>query len=1478
MASTQQRPQNITLYINSTAFDGAQTIIDPVIRQNFQGVFNVGPSAVTVSGDIKIQNNMLIKQGSNRLTFRWVGLIADTPRAQMPQIAQEFLDLPRLSNSLYPVQLPYAPTPQAATTVCPLWVNTSDQDNSFQTANGWGCQVNNFNNYNTISMIPRLNTVRVVVNGNYPGAWTNQFPLIPASIGDFNPTFRPDDAGTTPVGDVWFPHNARSSDLCYGQNWFFNTHIGSEHGQPIVYTSDPLGGKHFSQFQKLAYPNDSLSHQVSYTRSIFFIAANAPNSTSAAPHKMPINNLRESAMNISSTHPGLGFIPTIGHYYLPFRVRGGEFCAEGFPIPPSKIINQARCSMGRNYVESDTNGAMTSNFSTRLFRTGQMQSGGCGIKSSAVPPPSSQVAPQPNQFAFGTCEDNTGFNTCDFPKNCSVPWGEAEIVINDVENTGATLWPEGYALAPRLNCTFCMAWPMERSDPLKAIYDRVRVEETTIEIPPGFYNAAQLAYEFNQACAKQNADGSYPFVKQLNLRKEDIVWTATDNVDSARRYAPNTGGNSVYSAPVSDGRAVHAFMGNNAFQTIGSSSFGLFLGPQGNLQFSGCFESYAPPVTQTTTLQTNVPSVFRVNRSYQRCPWDPPLVGNYGQPNVVGGPATTVDPEFIQKTIALPPLNVGAASHLLIAAVDRYPIEATGTAVDGCGSVSLKTQVAGQVYDSANEYVWGYYKSNDPSVDPYCANTLFNSFGGPAIADALDGHIYCNPCGPQNVPGPQGMQLLGIGDGSPEQNLLLSMLGFNYSAVKNLFEPKLQHYACYEGYAKTGYAEGEEGLPVWRSKQYFICSNQSPDMYKKWSQEYLSQIMWYEPAQNQTMAVLQQKITDRFNTRGLYSGGMALSPTAVYYNVTAPTSGVVLNQQLTCHPILGSIFSNPGNIVSVVSTDQLSTEVQLGSNATPYDPLTPGTNQWSHKYTMLSWNATEGDWDQVSDFDQLLNALSNGLYLLGDFAFALNTQLNYDNNDEAHDWQGKQYNSPYIAGYNVYNVHSCAPVPVAVQNRPIWSTTLANDGQYYSQTYLVGVGSQPSSEAYHHFIPGSHARTYFRTDQSGTPAPNNMILTPEIFQNMAQESHGMTSASGYPFDDDLVYSAPCFMEKLATMSMAVQSYDDGLVEPKNMNHMNPKSIDEGYIYIQGHTDLALMNIGSLSVPTNAYLLQSWFSSEDDTSGSEGGWNYHVDGPEPGWLTPLDFVQTSRDRTPLAGRVVMDRLAPVYLNQQVCTHDNGFYGMISYEDIAHAIDDGVLPQEHVFRTLKNKLDAADAYPRQYAVVTNWSPNLPVALCYPFGPASALYNDPATEELTFIRTGNRVDVYPFDPLSNIDESEPIQIPNPTSKVLQAYQAPRPASALQDTGLMFLEVTGFAFSLPSQIYVGGKPYSNIFALTIDPDSNNALDIMGFSSPQQWMVPAQVIPSLTFTFLDSNLQVIEGVQSIRLEIVFSAIDPAST
>ena len=1411
-----QRPGNITI-LKSEGKPTDTTSIPPVVSVNFMSPLVPPPSEVTIGGTITIKPGVTITDKNNKLTFKWAPMVADTPRANIPTIVQQRGHFPPIYSEPYPTQLPFTPTPQYPSTVLPLW----SRDATTQSAFCWGVQCNNFNHYNTISFVPDLNTVDLSTTAT---DWYNPNPLSVENIVSFAPCF---DYEATDTVHQWFPVRRRRSNLIYGQGWLENGVYNLEKGQPVVpLTSGDNTPDHFSELIHIAYPNDTLSHVVSHTRSIFFIGLDSPGSTVMNPQWQVLNNSPDSFMNLTTTNPGVDVRPTKGHFYAPFLIPGGQFCTPWFPVPPAKMIYGTRGGQVRNYTDGPTTAVnVTAQWDTQASRTGLLNN--CSGTR------------YPTMFSWGPLEEYTTWGTCDFPKCHSIDYGHAEVVSNNVEdNAGLNGMAEGIAIRPRHNYTARMAFLMKKHE-TEDSYCEPLTFETVIELPPGRYTPSQLAYQFNLACSKVDATGQYPFLKTLDLRKEDLILTATDYFDDPFDYDDTLGPNSVFpfSTEGRKGRAVHAFSGNNGIQVVGSSEFSLQEGTNGNLEFTGAFDTYAPPATQTSTLAPNVPSVFRLNTSYQRAPWDPPLVGNYGQPNSVGGAATTPDIQFMTESIAVGPYYPQEANHLILQDLARISVVPSGSKTDGVGAPDVKSQLAGQVYTAKSSWTWT--QKCDNNAAPEMLNPVSNRNPGNEIADSVAGNIYCQPCGSTGIPGPHGMQVMSIGDGSEGQNNLLRSLGFDPLQLASLWHPEVQHYQVLEGFA---YLPGDMA-PTF-NKDYLPVSNLSPDLYARWSPAAFQATIRQSPTQG-SFASLLSTLTP---TRALSFGTNAVNATPVVEAV----SGSVMRQINFSHPMFLNTYDNP--VSSCTGTDAAISTVTVG--AAVGDSMKPPISLGSWNYELISNGFTA---------DPALFALQNGWPVQAAVVSPVKVDINVSTawnstSTQPGNWHGAAYPWSTMVGMNIYNVHSAQPCPLEDGWVPFAIDTPSTFQPYCQYTWASpSDGSSTDNTRYYpQWLPGSITRSPPWFNQ------NLAIHTINTCCDFFYYNHG--------YQSQLVYTQARFAELLSNATCAVPNFEamptltTGVMPPLRFTHHSLWDV-----YIQGHTDLYFNGNQRNGPPASTdanWANRSWLCGQAATGGnqynlarvfatSDNGTAYNV--------TPSQACTLIKGRVPVAGVSFMGSLGLVYCNQQVNAHDNGLFGIVTRADI----EAETVPADHILKTQLSKLGRE---PSRFAVVTNWSPSLPVALCYPSGPNSALFNDPSTGALTVTSGTNFIQQYPFSPTSNVDESEPTQIQNPSSKVLQAGSIPASLSAIQQTGLMFVRVEGFSFDLPSEVYINGQRYTEMIPLQVDPDSNNELNILSFNSDQTWTMASQYISFLQFSFYDSDANPLTGVTNIRLQVILSA------
>ena len=1407
-------PTNIVL--NETVLGKQNTPVQPIVQRVFNGMLTPGAGKLSCAGTVSTKGGWLVRQGANKITVKWAPLVADTsgPMTAVCTPAADAVAPPW--NSEAPTKLDSQGEP-LPTTIIPIWNRATS---STYSTHSIGAICNNFNNYNTISCIPQLNSVELELAPGSADTWVmadqNLFRV--KEVTSFRPMFQyPSEEGD----QAWLPIR-ENAGLIYGQEWYNNTYNGLVNNgiwqQP---TSSPTS---LGDVTTINYSNSPLSHNISQVRSMYFIALDDPDSTEENPHVFLINNRSESAMNPSKTACGQQFWPTIGHYYFPVMIPNAEHVSPGFPIPVDMCTYNSRLAAVRNGVQAVTSTAPTSLYHTSAARS---ECSYCLSQDDNI-----------SIDASGILEEQVTRNYCGFPKNATPRWGEKELIVNNIQGWGAHGFPSGYAVNPQYtyNANYGFLWTRKTGT---NSFTKMVTYETVIEIPPGWYNPETFAHAFNEAAqvARQNGSG---FLRQVDLREEEVIFTCTDNSDDDVAYK-GAEANTVYpfSTVGKKGRSHHYWSGCNNVQTVGSASFGLQLGPLGNLQFSGAFDLYAPQTLVTSTWQEGVPSAFRFLKPYHRGPWDRAVVGNCGQImdpySTSGGDQTTPDLQFLMQSVAIAPYYMLNANSINLEAVECLPVTDGGSSIDGVGRPSAKSQGTGRTY--SNRIPW-----NPP---PTMSNQYVPEFTSPAapyqlptndIADSCAGFKYMKPNRPSVLFAPYGLQLMSIGDGSEGENALLTMLGFIPEDVGRIWTPEVQYCRPVEGVTACF-----NPPQYYFNREDLVISDQAPYLYSRWGQSFITTEGFYRGYSNPAdfVQAFKTKNIGRCLQVGFGSDSAAGNPSSpnTFAGYTPYSTGDVTSpmvQARTNHPIVLNMVTAFAPVTVVpASLAPYIAPYSMAATALPGSSIP--TNTFSADY-----NCT----DITNSSIKLYGYPVMGCTLVA---------------NDAADWpEGSQVNLPYIVshGYNRYNVHSAMYRSIAQDRYPIWDIQTDMDGNFINLHGIRYTVSDDDTQCATVSLPGTSMQNKIWSDNF--PKSN-------IFIQRCGTSFCLLNKP---------YTPMVFADRFHTATCAVPTYEvpwQGTVDRSLIRRPETKSPQLWDVYIQGHTDLwGSPNLGGVGP---LWRSQSWLYANADVTpesyppegsyvATSASW---VQGPN-GWrhMTPRELCAATAGRIPVQGRVCLDRLSLFYTNQQLMTNDAGFWGMATVPEIQRE----TVPSDNIY---KKQLSRLGNEPEIFAIVTNFTPNMESCLGYEIGANSLMSSNNPSFSLQSSFNTPIVVPQPFNPNSNIDFSEALQIPNPTPKVLQAANPPGISNTVDQSGIMYLAIDGVSFSPRTAMYINGKYRCNLIPLSVNPSSNDELNLITFQSQQSWEYPSQYISGYVLTILNGNLEPYEGLTNFTLQMVLS-------
>jgi hypothetical protein len=1406
------------------------------ISQNervFSAPLIIPPSTLTIQGSCTVASLIEIPLDTT-LTFEWAPQVADTPLMQMNTITLADSTPPDFYGDIqFPVYLQPQTQQQPNVFILPV-----PSTSSFQEVFSTGVQSRNWNVYNTISCLLELNSFQLEYDDDGYVNTTQREPL------SFNPCF------TTPFNteltEQWLPIVRYGGvGLVHGQGWFYNTLLGTTYGEYTPEIPTAAGNpESYNAHVNLCAPNDTLANQQSYTRSIMMIVRNDAliNSSPDRPHVFFMNNTPESLMNRSSTVPGEPFRVSIGNSILPFLNTGTRMFAEYFPIPISQIMMGARQREIINYTQFTGTDAATTRVGNGLNFVRQGLWNGMGFSNTSSFSYSKEY--DTPDWPPGTWEEIAWTGLCDYPKNMGAGYGYTQIIYNAIEGPNYIGFPEGWAVQPRYNFTGRMAFMFERESENSNDFTKLKTFKVTLKIPHGSYTAAKLAYAINQAInTPQN--GTYPFFRTIDLREEELVFSACDDHDEGGEQYQHVQPNSIYPTTTAGtkGRAVHLFSGNNSVIEVGSNNFGIVLGPEGKLQWSGCYNAHAAIATETTQFQANVPSIFVLDSYTSHAPWDPPLVGNYGQAQSGTNQAkTTADPWFMANAVSIQPWNLATATHAQIEGLDLSFIETVTSGIHYTSHPTTKSILRGANYTTKLNWAFQNYQYSDQLYVPAPVD-IVNI--GPVIEQNMNGFLYFNPCGPRGIPGPQGMQLISIGDGSERQNRLLEVLGFDPEAMFNFWRPRISAVNPIEGAAfKAPYSKNSQ--PIFH-KDLLGVSNESPDLFCKLSPAVFNLFEFKE------LANWQNEWNLSYQGRTTLKSGFMNSPRESY-----PWDPVF---PLIRHPIFqttsqGKIqYSIIDETVADFSVPYETTTSEVPSNAFDLDAHIAPSLAFAQTYGVWMVDANckytwpSDDWDPIdTTYRPTLCDITgyNPYKNYSVFPRGLTLRPYSDTNTSQYYSYGNIITAgEYAAGTTPVFNNTAFENQWQLFSYPIWYNVPGCVGTFNGYGIIDG-----DTAPYSNRVCYSDACTFFND-------PHGHTWTQKVNQgpNMNSKDDDGNTSSYTLLDSGMTLWS--FTEMLCNTSLVVPIYRefDGKTRPDVVGRE---------VYIQGVTDTyawALKKYNDSLLPTpvtypscNITLTPNWLTSA---------------GVMARYITPMGGLtrvyEVISSRVPAAGRVHLDQLATYYYNACPGTSDNGFWGLVTKPELEHEY----VPDTNILKKISHRRGRET---NVVGVVTNFSINDVNTLCYPFNPQTALPYNRSIAVNSAWRTKYKV-VAPsvFDPESNVDYDECVQITNVQSKINEAPLPPVINENFTQAGFLFMRLSSVQFSTPTCEVVNGTIHRDAIKLTVSPTANDVLNVISFTAGDGFSLPAQQLTYMRYELFDAQNRPIANVNNMKFDLKFT-------
>jgi len=834
--------------------------------------------------------------------------------------------------------------------------------------------------------------------------------------------------------------------------------------------------------------NFSLAWQHSWVRSIcgIYDATLQSNSSLQNPIIHPINNSADSALNPTQVPYQYGWIPKIGHTYLPFYSEQIGLWATGWPLPPQHVTkNSPVCYNSRD------NALFYGNMYQMTWPT--VSNSMCRVADACQAFFGMYDFPKNGTMLPGVCELGwfppqncvTGFCAPEY-WNGSWSGSFSPATVTLLQCNYVERFPSGVATAGRFVYTGRMAFLMEDVGAFQAAEPNFYYTGNFIQpvewsytfiIPPGSYTQPQIAVIINQLINTRNAAGDYPVWRQVDMQNGgNYIFTATDYIDDtdapwinrpfelatgpqtnlsqgpANRYGPASYGH--------DGRCFHAFAGPQSQITLGAVNFQFQLNSEGRYQFTNCMTPYIPAPLSSSTLIPGQPSVFVLPTSYSKAANDPPIVGNAGQSD--GTASTTPDPIFLASQISMNPIFW---SDVGVAAVSSQPLfvgllkpTITSTTVGASGNPSSQNpNSTNNKSSNPTQNIYGFtpettfqstLTTNLGGLPPWLAiqTSQLRAYLGIAtdplqqMAGAMNNYICLNPYGGGNQPGITGIQLSSLCDGSSGQVTFWETLGFDGQSLISLFEPELEYIKPVEGiyYRSVCDVNGLQKGTYAFSQEAFCISNEAPYLYASipsWLQDSLTPADW---AINPSATTVSQAWTAFCSNLPLYQLTLTsdtqltfLTNLPMYLTVPISTASSTANQygNNLCTPHQFAEFFAllvPFGLDPFIADGTFGTNIPTAfSNYTSGAPAAP-----FRTYPPKAW------------FDSGSPRLSgfNGSVL------------------ESTEWRGPQWTT--VVGLNPYNIHATLPrnhTPAAQYANT--SSTESGDSAPNRPQYMMGSAS-----------------------------------------------------------------------------------------------------------------------------------------------------------------------------------------------------------------------------------------------------------------------------------------------------------------------------------------------------------------------------------------------------------------------------------
>lgn len=1046
-------------------------------------------------------------------------------------------------------------------------------------------------------------------------------------------------------------------------------------------------------------------------------------------------------------------------------------------------------------------------------------------------------------------------------------------------------------------------------------YTSLKTYKTTILLAHGTYSTAELVLHISEKMGGQSGSEG-PFWKRLSYDPETpYMLAATEYSHEVGKlgFLPADTTNVFAERTIGTPRGFHFFAGKACDVLVGSPNFGMTLTSDGRAQFQNAFYLYTPTdVLATSTFADGQINTWWLGTSYSRAPWDPPVVGGFGFK--LNLDYTTIDQEWYQQTSFLGcAFNVDQLMSVQATSYNSMNCISLGLSLGSTNQclpqwqnyfgqactlrpVAYGSSYSAQAYLQANanngtdndvNYRSAYYSNVTPVSDNAGAPTgnmayqvipgglgtfAWLNFVSANVRDTyeailtrkMNGRFYFNPWGNGYLPGPTGLALISVGDGTKVQTNLLTVLGFNPTQMAALWTPKVEIVHPLEGVFPTPPrpvgAIGVEG-PYSISASAVMISNQLPhypriidawadrgNVTKRAGAKHTISVGGATNAVTTSAGALQNVMTAKtqfhnFRTTEQFTSVIG-GPSA------ADFPWIPLFEQILADAATGTRFYNAtlNPIVVCASSLAYTIDVQLETWAA----LLAGYSGSGLSSAISGYRLRDFDWvadnpylqhccvPQIQGYNTndflTLSKLRSAMMLVGTPLPPISYSLAYTQDPMLPSCFGQLCNSKWAADttqpflYHLEKRPACTRITPGSMMVQSFNTSAQFQDSYIElkiPAFAVGpLGTKILPTSTITSINFSFDRSQSFSSLLGI-LQSKLICVPNHYvptEYPALHSNTNTKA-------EMVALIPSIV---STGTFSESAYYDAL----NTVIYNDDGFDAAtgtisYTFCKSFKWLYIANLWQTPGPVN-------------TSAPDLQQKY------------CNILNNFNNRVPMAGRIVCSCITPVFVNQAPLIPQYGYMGQATKWELL---------KNPKARKLVNAYSVTRS--RQIGLVTNYSLIAPTSMAPIFSVANAIGAGPDAN----LPIRNNCTVQQFQDPPSLDASDPLGGTNLVTDAVFAAALPTPLASLANSGLILLRITGFNFATDCNTIVNGVSSFKVIPCTITTGAQ-ALQTIAFNSALDFEIEAQTLYSLTYELYDLDFRPLTALQNVRFIVTLTPTD----